>query len=127
MNTKEKVMQALQKFGLQPETDEDKVCFYYQMSVYLYAPDENDENYVAMYLPSIYDVTEDNEYDVYCAINECNLNMKATKLVVVANTKVWACYEVHVPEEGNLEDVVIRGVLTLYETKERFTREMKGL
>lgn len=127
MKTKEKVLHALKKFGLLPEEEEENVYFFYQMTVYQYFPDEDDEDYVSMYIPYIFEVTEDNESEVLLVINECNVDMKAAKLIVANKKNVWAAYEVYVPEDADLEDVVRRGVLALYNAKERFIRDMKGL
>lgn len=41
--------------------------------------------FVAIYIPSIYDVSEDNELDVLRSVNECNSCMKLSKLFVADN------------------------------------------
>lgn len=127
MKTKEKVLHALTKFGLLPDEEDGQICFFYQMSLYLYVPDDDDENYVSIYIPCIYEVTEENESEVLLVINDCNVDVKAVKLIVANKANVWAAYEIHVPEDADLEDVVRRGVLALYNAKERFIKDMKGL
>ena len=76
MKTKERIVDALKRLGLQPDDDGDQVMFRYQMSNYVCFVDEDDECYMAFYIPCIYEVTEENEVVVLKAINECNLHMK---------------------------------------------------
>ena len=126
MRTKERIVEALRRFGLQPNDDGEQVAFCYQMVQYVYYPDESDDCYMAFYLPCIYQVTEDNETEVLKAINECNIFMKTSKLIS-ANEYVWAAYEIYVPETGDVDEFVVRAIRCLYESKIRFDMEIKGL
>lgn len=126
MKTKERIVDALKRLGLQPDDDGDQVMFRYQMSNYVCFVDEDDECYMAFYIPCIYEVTEENEVVVLKAINECNLHMKTAKLVS-SNGYVWAAYEVHVPEESGLEDFVGRAVGCLYQSAICFDQEIKNI
>ena len=116
MVTKEKVLEALKKFGLLPKEKEDgQILFVFQMTLYVYIPDffefEDDE--------------EDSE--IMQVINECNINMKTSKIILAGPKNVWAAYEIHVPDESQLDEMVHRGVICLHDTKIKFERGMKGL
>lgn len=109
------------------DEDDGHVMFMYQMILYMYAPDENDPDYVAIYIPCIYEVEDDNEVEALRVINECNINVKTSKLILANNENVWAAYEVHVLGGVELDDMNRSIVICLYDTKERFEKEMKGL
>ena len=97
------------------------------MILYMYVPDENDPDYVAIYIPCIYEVEDDNEVEALRVINECNINVKTSKLILANNENVWAAYEVHVLCGVELDDMIRSIVICLYDTKERFEKEMKEL
>lgn len=127
MDTKEKVISVLKKLGLMPLEDDDKVCFLYQMTLYLYVPDPNDPEFLAIYIPSFYEIDEDDdELEVMKVMNECTSFMKVTQLQLEKEYVSVAC-ELFVSEDSDLEDIVKRCIVTLHQTKERFEKEMKGL
>lgn len=127
MDAKEKVINVLKKLGLMPFEDDDKVCFFYQMTLYLYVPDPNDSEFLAIYIPSFYEIDEDDdELEVMKVMNECTTFMKVTKVQLEKEYVSVAC-ELFVSEDSDLEDIVKRCVVTLHQTKERFEKEMKGL
>lgn len=126
MKTNEKVLLELKKLGLMPEVHEDNIFFKYQMLSYLYLNDAEDEDYYAMYLPYVYEVTEDNEYEILKAVNECNNTMKSVKLVNNGG-HVWIGYELRLPADADLSEIVEHTVRGLYGAKMKFDMEMKGL
>ena len=127
MDTKGKVIDVLKKLGLMLFEDDDRVCFFYQMTLYLYVPDSNDPEFLAIYIPSFYEVDEDDdELEVMKVMNECTSFMKVTKLQLEKEYVSVAC-ELFVSEDSDLEDIVKRCIVTLHQTKERFEKEMKGL
>lgn len=119
VNSTERILQSLKKFGLMPEVKEDRIIFYYQMALYIYVPDSKDENYVAMTIPNICDVTAENQTEVLNAINASNAIMKSAKMVI-ADNKVWALWEQFLPEEGCLDSIVRRGITCLHEITQYF-------
>ena len=126
MKTKDKVVNALTKFGLMPLEEDGKVHFYYQLTLYVYIPDENDQDFVAFYIPAFYEMSDGEELEVMNVMNECNSFMKVTKLLMDKQHVSAAC-ELFIPDDSDLECVVKRGVLALHQTKEHFEKEMKGL
>ena len=126
MKTKDKVVNALTKFGLMPLEEDGKVHFYYQLTLYVYIPDENDQDFVAFYIPAFYEMSDGEELEVMNVMNECNSFMKVIKLLMDKQHVSAAC-ELFIPDDSDLECVVKRGVLALHQTKEHFEKEMKGL
>lgn len=126
MKTKDKVVNALTKFGLMPLEEDGKVHFYYQLTLYVYIPDENDQDFVAFYIPAFYEMSDGEELEVMNVMNECNSFMKVIKLLMDKQHVSAAC-ELFIPDDSDLEWVVKRGVLALHQTKEHFEKEMKGL
>ena len=126
MKMYEKVLLELKKLGLMPEEHEGNLLFRYQMLSYLYLNDEDDENYYAMYMPYVQEITEDNEYEVLKVMNECNNSMKSVKLVN-NDGDVWIGYELRLPPDADLSELVEHTVRGLYGAKMKFDMEMKGL
>ena len=126
MKTNEKVLLELKKLGLMPEEHEGNILFRYQLLSYLYLNDADDEDYYAMYMPYIQEITEDNEYEVLKVMNECNNSMKSVKLVN-NDGDVWIGYELRLPPDDDLSELVEHTVRGLYGAKMKFDMEMKGL
>ena len=126
MKMNEKVLLELKKLGLMPEEHEGNILFRYQLLSYLYLNDADDEDYYAMYMPYIQEITEDNEYEVLKVMNECNNSMKSVKLVN-NDGHVWIGYELRLPPDADLSELVEHTVRGLYGAKMKFDMEMKGL
>ncbi len=126
MKTNEKVLLELKKLGLMPEEHEGNILFRYQMLSYLYLNDADDEDYYAMYMPYVQEVTEENEYEILKVMNECNNSMKSVKLVN-NDGHVWIGYELRLPKDADLSELVEHTVRGLYGAKMKFDMEMKGL
>lgn len=126
MKTNEKVLLELKKLGLMPEEHEGNILFRYPMLPYLYLNDADDEDYYAMYVPYVQEVTEENEYEVLKVMNECNNSMKSVKMVKNED-HVWIGYELRLPADADLSELVEHTVRGLYGAKMKFDMEMKGL
>lgn len=126
MNTKEKVWHELQKLGLMPEDIEGNIKFTYQMLDYVYIQDREDEEFFAMYLPNVLEVTEENELEVLRSINECNNSLKAAKLCV-NDGQVWIGIELFLPKDACLEDIVSRSARAIIGAFMKLEMELKGL
>jgi DNA-directed RNA polymerase len=96
------------------------------MLSYLYLNDADDEDYYAMYMPYVQEVTEENEYEILKVMNECNNSMKSVKLVN-NDGHVWIGYELRLPKDAYLSELVEHTVRGLYGAKMKFDMEMKGL
>ena len=119
------VMVELQKLGLLPKKEEFGIGFKYQMVNYVYM-DDNEEEYLKIYIPGIMEVDDDDLGMVLTLLNSINNKMKVVKLVVADNL-VWCCYEARVHEGVNLGDMVEHAVEALHVSYQQFNDLLKGL
>ena len=102
------VFNYLQQQGLMPKFDEkNNIDFMYQMRHFLLFNNDDDEAYIHLTMPCIYDVTEDNRLAVLEAANEVNMNVKVVKLIV-ADEDVWCSTEIMMDSTPELNDLIPR-------------------
>lgn len=87
------IISYLQGEGLMPSKDEDgDIVFKYQMNNYIIFDTPDDEPYLQIALPRIYDVTDDNLVEVLAACNNINRTMKVAKTIITGDCRsVWQC------------------------------------
>lgn len=124
MKTIERVFETLKEQGLIPSIEEYGIAFRYQMTSFIYMPDKEDEEFFNMLIPGIYDVNEENEYDVLRAINSVNNAMKVVKLVI-SNDSVWVCFESELNKDAPVNELVPFAVATLFQARVRFYDAVK--
>ncbi|MBR5728022.1 MAG: hypothetical protein IKX39_05160, partial [Muribaculaceae bacterium] len=85
MKLNELLLDFLQEEGYRPQVDpnDGEITFKSEGLTYSFFPDENDEQYFRLMLPAIYDVNEENKYEVLEAIDKTNFDMKVIKLYIV--------------------------------------------
>ena len=121
----DKVMVELQKLGLLPQKEEFGIVFKYQMVNYIYL-DNDDEEYIKIYIPSMMNVDDDDLGMVLTILNSLNNKMKDIKFVVEDGT-VWSCYEMRVHEGVSLGDMIEHAVEGLFVSYQKFYELLKGL
>ena len=121
----DKVMVELQKLGLLPKKEEFGIVFKYQMVNYIYL-DNDDEEYIKIYIPSMMNVDDDDLGMVLTILNSLNNKMKVIKFVVEDGT-VWSCYEMRVHDGVSLGDMIEHAVDGLYMSYLQFNNLLKGL
>lgn len=126
MKIYDNVLLELKKLGLMPQEYEGNILFKYQMMSYLFMPDEEDEDYYALYLPYIYEVTDENEEVAMKVVNDCNNSLKSLKFVS-NDSHIWIGYELMLPPNAELSYIVERTIKGLFGAKLKFDMEMKGL
>lgn len=124
MKTIERVFETLKTQGLIPSMEEYGIAFRYQMTNFIYMPDKEDEEFFNMLIPGIYDVSEENEYDVLRAINSVNNAMKVVK-IVISNDNVWVCFESELSKDAPVDELVPFAVATLFQARMRFYDALK--
>lgn len=125
MKLVDKVMVELQKLGLLPQKEEFGIVFKYQMVNYIYL-DNDDEEYIKIYIPSMMNVDDDDLGMVLTILNLLNNKMKVIKFVVEDGT-VWSCYEMRVHDGVSLGDMIEHAVDGLYMSYLQFNDLLKGL
>ena len=110
---KTKVMDALHRLGFQlTEYPDFGYVFRYEgLSVFLRF-DGDDDEFIRMTLPCIFEGNDDNRVFLLDLVNEANLKQKYVKIVLRDN-KVWVFFETDVYSEQELEQVLQHGILSL--------------
>jgi len=125
MKLVDKVMVELQKLGLLPQKEEFGIVFKYQMVNYIYL-DNDDEEYIKIYITSMMNVDDDDLGMVLTILNSLNNKMKVIKFVVEDGT-VWSCYEMRVHDGVSLGDMIEHAVEGLFVSYQQFYELLKGL
>ena len=120
------IISYLQGEGLMPSKDEDgDIVFKYQMNNYIIFDTPDDEPYLQIALPRIYDVTDDNLVEVLAACNNINRTMKVAKTIITGdNRSVWAVYETIL--DPVYDDFLPRALNILVETQKNFYEVVVG-
>ena len=106
MNKKELIMATIEKMGYSPETDEDgDIKFQYQLkTLFAMTHNKEEDQYISLLLPHLYDVEEGEEPLALAVCNRMNREMKIMKVFVDKNYKnVSATYEFNYANEESLE------------------------
>ena len=121
MTTSERVFEFLKYQGLVPEYDgNNNIRFKYQMKNFLYYNNDNDEAFINLTLPGIYEVTDDNRMAVFEAINQVNETTKVVKLTISRDNYVWCGAEIMMDSTPELDDVFPRLMKILMASQEKF-------
>lgn len=125
MKTSEMVFDYLKRQGLQPEFDDrNNIWFKYQMRNFLYFNNDEDQAFINLTMPRIYDVTDDNRLAVFEAINEVNETTKVVKLTV-AGDSVWCATEIMMDSTPELDDLFPRLLGILMTSQQKFYKNIE--
>lgn len=119
----DKIMAALKSEGFQPKMDDVSVTFKYQMIDYLHIKDE-DNQYLNLYIPSIFQVDDDNRMAVMKTMNSINNLHKVVKLVL-NDDQVWVCFEEKLPEDTEIDELLTFAIVILEQATRRFFEVLK--
>ena len=126
MDLHQLLLDFLQEEGYRPQVDPDdgEITFKSEGLTYSYFPDENDDQYFRLMLPAIYDVNEDNKYEVLEAIDKTNYDIKVIKLYIVHNRSVWAALEILMDTTPEMGDIVPRAIALLRHARLEFYKNL---
>jgi hypothetical protein len=119
----DKIMTALKSEGFQPKMDDVSVTFKYQMIDYLHIKDE-DNQYLNLYIPSIFQVDDDNRMVVMKTMNSINNLHKVVKLVL-NDDQVWVCFEEKLPKDTEIDELLTFAIVILEQATRRFFEVLK--
>ena len=108
-----------------PEETDFGITFKYQMCNFLIFKDDDDQSFIQIVMPGIYDVKEDTMFDVLLACNEVNKSIKVAKAIVNEDS-VWILYELILDSSPVYEDVIPRRLDTLMSARGIFYQKLKG-
>ena len=123
--TKEDIGKYLASEGLQPQERDFGYYFRYQMRNFFIDYDQEDEQYLRVIMPGIYEVDENNLVDVLTAANVVDRDRKVVKCFVL-DEDVHVATELLIDATPNLEDIVPRALGMLLGAQECFNKALKG-
>lgn len=104
----EEVNEFLKSQGLMPKIDEgNNIVFRYQMKTYVVLDPEEDEQFLRIAMPGIFEVDDNNRADVLQVANNINKMYKIAKCIVLDET-VWITTEQLIDSTPNFEDIIPR-------------------
>ena len=123
---KDDVLTALDNLGFGvEEINEYFYHFEYEEVNYLYNYDEDDEDFLHLSIPAIFQVTEDNAEMVMPVINRANDIIKYAK-IVYSQEMVWATFEYPLFEWVNIEELLEFAIRMLQSAAVTFNRVLRG-
>ena len=126
MSKKEIVLQELSAMGYEPiEAGTLGYLFSHEDRYFLYSPDD-DEEFLRIAIPQLYDVTEENRIDVIKALHETAYLIKYSKPVIMYTDSVWAIYEHKLVTTDNLSELLEHIIRVLEVTAFVFQKKING-
>lgn len=127
MKQKEIVLEQLRAMGFELiEVEDMGYIFKYEGVNFLYMTDDEDDKFLRIAIPHLFEVTQENRTAVLEAIHETSLILKYVKLFVMCDTAVWAVYEHYLLSADNLPQLlehILRGLETAVEV---FYKQING-
>lgn len=107
MNQKEIILDQLKAMGFEPiELGDVGFVFKYEDMNYLYMPDDDDEQFLRIVIPHLFEVTEENRMAVLEAMHETSLLLKYAKVNIMYESAAWAVYEHRLTSTDNLPELL---------------------
>lgn len=127
MKLHELLLDFLQEEGYRPQVDPEdgEITFKSEGLTYSFFPDEDDDQYFRLMLPAIYNVDEDNKYEVLEAIDKTNFSIKVAKLYIVHERSVWAAFEILADTTPEMRDIVPRAIVLLRHARQVFYERLE--
>lgn len=123
---KDDVLKALDNLGFNvEEINEYFFHFEYEEVDYLYNYDEDDEDFLHLSIPAIFQVTENNAEMVMPVINRANDIIKYAK-IVYSQEMVWATFEYPLFEWVDIEELLEFAIRVLQSAAVTFNRVLRG-
>lgn len=126
MTKKEIILQELNAMGYEPtEVESLGYVFCHEDKYFLYSPEDDDE-FLRIAIPQLYDVTEENRIDVIKALHETAYLIKYSKPVIMYTDSVWAIYEHKLVTTDNLSELLEHIIRVLEVTAFVFQKKING-
>lgn len=101
-------------------------AFKYEELNYLYMPDDNDEQFLRIAVPQLYDVTDENRIAVLEAMHDTGLMLKYSKVCIMYEDAVWAIYEHRLSTCEDLGELLEHIIRVLEATAQVFHKKING-
>lgn len=123
---KQRIFDWLKAQGLCPSMDEGAISFKYQMRNFVFFLDEDDQNFLQLCLPGIFDWNDENQFAVLKAMDALNTGRKVIKSGTVGDS-VWLFFEVLLDETPVFDDIIPRGMQMLTQGQEFFYDKLREM
>jgi hypothetical protein len=119
-------MEYLANDGLRPQKEDFGIFFRYQMLNFAVFWDEDDDHFLRISIPNIFDVDENNRIDALTVSNIINMERKVVK-ALVTNDSVWISAEQLLDQNPVYSDIVPRTLGMLLEARMGYYEHLKKL
>ena len=129
MTKHEMVVSVLQSLGLKPQIDDDGDIFVrYQMKTfYVMGANSDDEDYLVVVFPQMYEVNEGEETKVLAVCNKITREIKLTKVYIDQTLKnVSASCEFYYNDEESLKTCLDKAIEILGMVRSTFIKTIRS-
>lgn len=127
MNQKEIILNQLKAMGFEPiELGDVGFVFKYEDMNYLYMPDDDDEQFLRIVIPHLFEVTDENRVAVLDAMHETGLMLKYAKVCIMYENAAWAIYEHRLTATDNLAELLEHIIRVLEAATHVFYKKING-
>lgn len=127
MKQKEIILDQLKAMGFEPfELGDVGFVFKYEDMNYLYMPDDDDEQFLRIVIPHLFEVTDENRVAVLDAMHETGLMLKYAKVCIMYENAVWAIYEHRLTSTDNLAELLEHIIRVLEAAAHVFYKKING-
>lgn len=127
MNQKEIILDQLKAMGFEPiELGDVGFVFKYEDMNYLYMPDDDDEQFLRIVLPHLFEVTAENRVAVLDAMHETGMMLKYAKVCIMHENAAWAIYEHRLTSTDNLAELLEHIIRVLEVAAHVFYKKISG-
>lgn len=127
MHQKEIMLEELKAMGFEPiGLGNVGYAFKYEGQNYLYMPDDNDEQFLRIAIPHLYDVTDENRVTVLETMHDTGLMLKYSKVRIMYEDAVWAIYEHRLSTFEDLTEILEHIIRVLEVTAQVFHMKING-
>ena len=110
---KDKILEAFENLGFNlKDTESLGYTFNYESINYLYMYNEDDEDFLSISVPGIYDLAENNKEKYEALKEKINSTLKYIKAYTIGGS-LWLFYERNLLDKEDLEEVIRRMILHL--------------
>lgn len=125
MSTKDLMLDYLRSEGFRPEKNDYGITFRFEGSTFLYLNNDNDNDFLQLTLPAIFDVDNNNRSQVLVAMNKANAQAKVVKCATMGDS-VWVFFEILIDSTPELGDIIPRALAMLKNGQSEFYNAMRG-
>lgn len=120
---KDDLFDYLKEIGLMPSFDEDEdIVFMYNLLHCFVVFNDEDERFIQIVIPNIYDVDEDNREKVLNACNQVSRVVKVVKGYINSDDEVCIVAEFFLDDMPNYESFIPRAIRALAGARLLFTK-----